>query len=570
LNQPTPAIVAHGAARPLPRIALWLLCLAYVLPGFIGREPWKNADIASFGYMSMLAGTTPGAGAASWLDPLLLGQAPEFEALLPYWIGAWAIQLAGGWIAPDLAVRLAFAVLLTVALWACWSGIYHLARSAGAQPVAFAFGGEAQPVDYARAVADGGLLALIACLGLAQLSHETTPALTQLLFASLLFAGLASFSSGRPQPLLLAALGLGGLSLSGAPALAQMLGLGGTLVLALATTDGRPAWQRDRPRLIALLALVLAAGLLAWGLDQWRWRISLLPFEWRSWRNLGRLYLWFTWPAWPLVIWTLWRWRRQLQTPQRYLHLTLPLMLAALATSVTLVTPPADRSLLLALPALAALAAFALPTLRRSFGALIDWFTLLFFSGWVITIWVVWLSLQTGIPAKPAANVARLIPGFLPSFSMTAFVLALAATLAWLWLVAWRVGRHRPAIWKSMVLPAGGTTLCWLLLTTLTLPGFDYARSYAPMIRKVTQLTGPVNCLRVESLSRAQLAALQFHGNYVLRSGSSADDCDWLVIDVDAVPTWIAMRNLEGWTPQGTIRRPGDRSEAFALYRRQP
>jgi hypothetical protein len=44
--------------------------------------------------------------------------------------------------------------------------------------VAFAFGGEAQLIDYARAMADAALLALVACLGLAQLSHETTSYVT--------------------------------------------------------------------------------------------------------------------------------------------------------------------------------------------------------------------------------------------------------------------------------------------------------------------------------------------------------------------------------------------------------
>ncbi|MFZ9180222.1 MAG: hypothetical protein ACO21V_13530, partial [Limnohabitans sp.] len=46
------------------------------------------------------------------------------------------------------------------------------------------------------------------------------------------------------------------------------------------------------------------------------------------------------------------------------------------------------------------------------------------------------------------------------------------------WLVHWRAGRHRAALWKSLVLPAGGAALCWLLLMTLWLPALDYARSY--------------------------------------------------------------------------------------------
>ena len=95
VNQPTPAIVAQSAVRRLPRWALFLFCAAYVLPGFIGRGPWKNADMMAFGYMYELA-----QGRAAWLAPTLLGQPPEFDALLPYWLGAWAMQLAPGWLAP--------------------------------------------------------------------------------------------------------------------------------------------------------------------------------------------------------------------------------------------------------------------------------------------------------------------------------------------------------------------------------------------------------------------------------------------------------------------------------------
>jgi hypothetical protein len=46
-------------------------------------------------------------------------------------------------------------------------------------------------------------------------------------------------------------------------------------------------------------------------------------------------------------------------------------------------------------------------------------------------------------------------------------------------------GAHRSAIWKSLVLPAGGATLCWLLLMTLWLPVLDYARSYAPQVQRI-------------------------------------------------------------------------------------
>jgi hypothetical protein len=165
--------------------------------------------------MAELARSTE--GLARWFDPLLLGLRPDPPALLPYWIGALAIKIAPSWLHPDLAVRIAFAVLLWGAFTATWYAVYYLARTPNAQPVAFAFGGEAQPTDYARAIADGALLALIACLGLAQLGHETTPALAQLFFIAHLFYGVAALPYHRVGAALALCVGALGLSLSGGP-----------------------------------------------------------------------------------------------------------------------------------------------------------------------------------------------------------------------------------------------------------------------------------------------------------------------------------------------------------------
>lgn len=81
---PTPAIVTQGAVRPLPRWALLLLCLAYVVPGFVMRDPWKNADVTAFGYMLELAhGTT------AWLSPSLAGMPPKRKACCRTGWGRW-------------------------------------------------------------------------------------------------------------------------------------------------------------------------------------------------------------------------------------------------------------------------------------------------------------------------------------------------------------------------------------------------------------------------------------------------------------------------------------------------
>jgi 4-amino-4-deoxy-L-arabinose transferase-like glycosyltransferase len=142
---PIPALVTQDAVRRLPRAALILLCAAYVLPGVFGRDPWKNADLAAFGQMLAMA-----EGRSSWLAPTL-GGVPADTALLPHWLGAAFIALTSQWLDPAFAARVPFALLLVLALVALWYSCFALARTEAAQPLPFAFGGEAQTIDYARA-----------------------------------------------------------------------------------------------------------------------------------------------------------------------------------------------------------------------------------------------------------------------------------------------------------------------------------------------------------------------------------------------------------------------------------
>jgi 4-amino-4-deoxy-L-arabinose transferase-like glycosyltransferase len=547
---PIPALVTRDAARPLPRVALLLLCAAYVLPGVFGRDPWKNADLTAFGQMLAMA-----EGRTSWLTPAL-GGVPTDAAHLPHWIGAAFIALTAPWLDPAVAVRIPFALLLTATLVALWYGSLALARTEAAQPLPFAFGGEAQAVDYARAIADASILALIATLGLLQLGHETTPELGQLAaMATAQWAmAIAAFHPLRARAGILIA--LPALACSGAPSVAAVLGVAGAAICLLSATAEvrRFAWW--------VAAATVLACVAAWLLDQWAWRVMPLPA--RAVLHVARQWLWFLWPAWLLALWALWQWRHHLTRR----HLSIPLAVLITGLAACLAMGGSDRALLLGLPGVAVLAAFALPTLRRSTGSAIDWFSVFFFSLLALAVWLIYVAMQAGVPAKVAANVAKLAPGFKPQFGSLSLLIAVAATAAWLWVVRWRTARHRAAIWRSLVLPAGGVVLAWNLAMTLWLPPLNYARSYRAHVDLLKRhIPADVSCIAAPNLPRALTAALEYHGRWRVdtRPDAGGGEC----------PIWVKAGTLgnpplppPGWTTVALERRPTDKDEITGVFRR--
>lgn len=550
MNLPNPAIVTERNAQRLPRLALLLFCAAYVLPGLFGRDPWRNADLTAFGFMASIA-----QGHAAWLQPAIAG-IPAEGGLFSYWVGAVAIK-ALPFLDPALAARLPFGLALAGVLVLVWYSSFHLARTEAAQPVAFAFGGEAQNIDYARAMADGALLALMASLGLLQLGHETTPELMQLLACALFVYGLAAAPYRAGKARLAALIALPMLSVSGAPAVALAFGIGGTLLCA------QSSYAQVR-KLIPWLLLASMIGLAsAWALHTWVWRVSLVSHIDDPLRFPG-LLAWFCWPAWPLALWTLWRWRRHWQ----HRHVSVPLLGLGVPLVTSALMNGSDRALLLGLPALAVLASFALPTLKRSVAAAMDWFAVFFFSLLALFVWVYYASMQAGWPSQPLANVRKLAQGYEPSFHPFAFGLALLASLAWLALVRWRTAKHQHALWKSLVLPAGGVALLWLLMMSLWLPLLDYARSNRPLVERLrAQLPEQFNCLAAPRQALPLLAALEFQGGWRVDASHSLQqsDCTYALqlseqAGVPVIPP--------GWSLLGTLRRPTDRQQQYLLLSR--
>jgi hypothetical protein len=339
--------------------------------------------------------------------------------------------------------------------------------------------------------------------------------------------------------------------------MAVAAGLGGWLVCS---RSRQPPVRAFAPW---VLGASLAAAAAAGALGEWRWRASGLGIS--ELRSLARQWLWFLWPVWPLALLTLWRWRRQLS----YRHLAVPLVGVGVALGANLAMGGSERALMLGLPGLAVLAAFALPTLKRSASAAMDWFSMFFFTTCALTIWVIYLSLQTGVPPKPAANVARLAPGFEAQFSWMALLVAMGGTLAWAAVVRWRTGRHREALWKSLVLPAGGVALCWLLLMTLWLPLLDYARSARPFVTRLATHVPPQACIAAPGLAPAAVAALEHFGRWRVDAGvdAASGTCDYLLRVTRLSPAPVPP---SGWLSVAEVRRPTDRDELTQVFRRAP
>lgn len=533
--------------------------MLYILPGLIGRDPWKPFDGANLGLMIELA-----QGHSSWLTPGAPGL-PMLEAgWLPYWLGAifiWAMPF----IDPAIASRIPLGLALGMTLTATWYATYHLARARLARPVAFAFGGEASARGYACALADGSLLALIASLGLAHIGHEFSihpfaAASVAVLFAAIAKISVAPRDHDLRQAWFVAAIAIACLMASGYPMTAALLvfvSLMGLLLPQNSAFENRAVRQAT---LSLFVISVFAYFMIPWPSDP---LASAAELPAQSWRALKTL-IWLGWPVWPLALWALWRWHAQRYSP----HIWLPALWLTVLVGVGIASSSPQRHLLLVLPILSSLAVFALPTFKRSALALIDWIALLFFTAVGFVIWFYWAAMQTGNPPQAAAAIGRLLPGFEASFSWFQFGFAMAITAAWMWMIRWRTQGHPHAIWKGLVLSASGTIWVWGLLMSLWLPAINYGMSYEPLARRLQSVTGDANCVYASGISPALMAAMQRQNMSALAISSTPTDTTDCLFWVVGDQAKLASMQLKNWARVATVWQLNNRSERIRIFRR--
>lgn len=569
-----PVRLPAAATNALPRWAIFALCLLYILPGLIARDPWKGDDAASFGIMWTMAH----GGLHDWLWPHIVGMPMPEEGPLTFWLGAICINLFGWLFGDPMAARISTGIFFMLGAVSVWYTTFLLGRRPEAQPLKLAFGGQPEPKDFGRTLADGALLIYLGCLGLLVRSHETSAETLQIsLVAYALYLSARLFDAPTKRSAVKLGLILGLLVLTRGWVLPLAL-FGSLLTLCLY----RQQKQCARILCISLPVAILVAG--SWVLSV----ILIHPFDsspypaWMLWnyRQIAipsiasisyffKYGIWFAWPAWPFAAWAIYAWRKQ----EHALHISLPVTFLLCFTLLALINNYSEEGILLPiLPPLAILAAFGLPTMRRSAINAVDWFALMVMTGVAAIVWLGWIAEQTGWPPSIAKKVLSWAPGFQPEFNVFTFIIALLVSIAWFRLVYWRISRQPSVLWRAVVLSSGGAILCWLLLMTLWLPLINQRISYANVALQIAEkISSPYRCID-SNIGPSQRASFAYFGK-VRFAGFSDQNCDVLLLQSSrhsqSGPLLPADKNYPGaWELIWEGHRAADKDEFFSLYRK--
>lgn len=525
---------------------LILLCLAWVIPGLIGHDPWKPDEAYSFGLVNHILNS------GDWVVPTLAGE-PFMEKPPLYYITAAAFaRLFSGWLPLHDGARLASGFYMALTL--LFTGMA---------------GRELWGVGQGRI----SVLILIGCLGLLVHAHALITDIALLTGFAVAFYGLALCTRRALVGGFLIGTGAGiGFMSKG------LIGPGMIGLISLLLPVFFKSW-RSKSYVLCLLVALIAA--LPWAII-WPWALyQRSPELFREWfwiENWGRFlgfaqrgpgsergfYLetlpWFAWPALPLAAWALWRGRLEgLKQPA----VQLPLL--AFIVMLAVLSAASDARDIYALPLLlplTLLAAKGVDTLRRGAASALDWFGMTTFGLISALLWLGWFAMLTGRPEQLAANLARLQPGFAASLQVPPFLLALLVTSLWIIAVAGLKRSNRRAI----VNWALGLTMMWVLLATLWLPWIDAGKSYRSMIAEMQQaMPASYRCVASQSLGEPQRALLEYFAGIVTKrlEVNPKAKCDLLLLQGSAGEKADPGRQ---WRKIWEGARPGDNKERFHLF----
>jgi 4-amino-4-deoxy-L-arabinose transferase-like glycosyltransferase len=527
------------------RLLVALLCVAWILPGLIGHDPWKTEEAYNFGVVyEMVRG-------GSWVAPALAGEPFTREPPL-YYVTAALTTIAFSPVLPlHDAARLATGLYVGLALLFCALAAREL-NGPGAGTLA--------------------AVLLLGSLGLVVRGHQLVPHV-----AGMAGFAIAYYGCARALRRLTGGVWIG----TGIGVVFLSLGIPEAVVVAIIAALLPLVSSAWRSRTYALAFGVALAAALPW-LLVWPLLLHAHSAElFRAWleaETLTRLFRsggggfyylrilpWYSWPLWPLALWALWRaFGSSPVKPGITLALT-----GLLVTLLALSEAPEKRELY-AMPLLVPLALLAAPgveTLRRGAANAWYWFSVMGFTFFILVAWVYWSGLELGIPARLHAHLHRIGPGYTPGLKLLPFTLGVLYSAAWVAvLIKLERGPQRPAhVW------AAGVTVLWALAATLFIGWIDTGKTYRGVFASMeTALPPTYRCMASRDLGEAQRALLHYFADIVTHREEVADrrrDCDLMLVqgtpqeEVPPAGRWIKI-----W--EGS--RPGDRTERYRLYRHLP
>lgn len=525
-------MIPRLALPPSPAV-LALLAAAFLLPGLAGHDPWKSYDAIAIEIARQMDLT------GDWVVPRVAGEPYLEHPPLYHWMALAFGKLLGALVPFHSAARLATGLCMAAVL-------VLLYRAAGAAAPLLAIG----------------------AMGLLVHAHEALPELAALAAASAAFAVLPR---AHQQPL------LRGAAFGGALGLAFLaLGPGMPAALAAAVLAAHavcPRWRHWRA-LPFLLSAAAAATLLAaswpWLLAQRSpglaavWWSSALQMHGAPLENLRYFVVtgsWFTWPAWPLAAWALWSRRREWREPRLFVPAAATvLMLAALAR----LGPAQDVGLIVLVAPLALLGAEGVQGLRRGAAAALDWFAVMCFTFFALLVWLGYVAMMTGMPAKLAHNFAKTAPGLEAQFAFWPLALALALMAGWLYVAFFTP----PSPVRGVTRWAAGMALLWGSFAALWMPWADHQKSYRPVALQLrSRVPADAGCIAGQNLGTAQRAALSYHAGLAPEPAERAGPGDCRLLLVQGHPGHERDGPDARWVKLADVGRPGDKGERYRLYR---
>ncbi len=543
------SLVFDGTRTPLKTALFLVVCVAWIVPGLVGHDPWKAEEAIVFGAVHEMLRS------GDWTLFRLAGEPYLEKAPLYLWVSGVSASLLGGMLSLHDAARLASGVFMAATL-----GFVSLASRE-------LLGERAMRV---------AVMLLIGCLGLLIRAHEMSSDLAGLTGIALGLYGLALAARKPMGGGVVTGLGMG-LAFLGAGFLPLFM----LLALVAALPIAHPAWRTRDFALTALVAFACAAPLVAlWPLALWlkspgwlrlwldvaattRWSTSSLGSSLADLGYFLKILPWYAWPAWPLAAWALWRSRRMLATRK---GIVLPLVAFGVLLLVLSVFGDAREvnAMPLLLP-LAILGVAEIESVPRGGASALDWFGVTTFFLFAAMIWVGWVAVMTGHPAGVLRWIQSEVPGFEYRFSFLAFALAALLTLIWLAVIARSLRSTR----RALVNWTAGITMVWMLVMTLGVPLVDQARSYRALSARLVQALPPgFGCVASKNLGDPQRALLDyFVGLRTVRLDfPGAARCQVLLVQTALQRS--PEKPPEGWRELWRGSRPGDRHEAFVLYAR--